>query len=308
VRPPWWAALPAAETRIRCGTGEHVLRWSQGRLHAADHADAEGELVLAALGGDRAECVAMLEAWGAHADDLDVLALGPRSPADELAVTWELVDELRTAFGRRPGSAPMRPGPAPAGGAGTFSALSYSAPSRGARVVRGMPMRRLTPEQERAQARRAELLSLFALGRDFQPRLSAQVVSAWSGDGTPAGPQQAGQVRPALVAALTGRLAPAAGPWAGLDPDAVRATLHESAGWGAVERDGPALRAALPLSWLARVWAPGFPVAGGHLIVDVLAGSWPRMQVLGLPAPGAEPAVLSIQADGEHWSLARGES
>ena len=186
MRPPWWAALPAVETRIRCGTGEHVLRWSEGRLHAADHPDAEGELVLAALGGDKAECVAMLEAWGAHADDLDVLALGPRSPADELAVTWELVDELRAAFGRRPGSAPMRPGPAPGGGAGTFSASGYSAPPRGARpaarVVRGMPMRRLTPEQERAQARRAELLSLFALGRDFQPRLSAQVVSAWSGD------------------------------------------------------------------------------------------------------------------------------
>jgi hypothetical protein len=312
VRPPWWAALPAAETRIRCGTGEHVLRWSEGRLHAADHADAEGELVLAALGGDKAECVAMLEAWGAHADDLDVLALGPRSPADELAVTWELVDELRTAFGRRPGSAPMRPGPTAGRGAGTFSALSYSAPSRGARpaarVMRGMPMRRLTPEQERAQARRAELLSLFALGPDFQPRLSAQVVSAWSGEGTPAGPREPGPARPALVAALTGRLAPAAGPWAGLDPDAVRATLHEGPGWGSAERDGPGLQAALPLSWLARVWAPGFPVVGGYLVVDVLAGSWPQVQVLGLPAPGAEPAVLSIQADGEHWSVARGES
>ena len=312
MRPPWWAALPAVETRIRCGPGEHVLRWSEGRLHAAGHPDAEGELVLAALGGDKPECVAMLEAWGAHADDLDVLALGPRSPADELAVTWELVDQLRAASGRRPGSAPMRPGPAPGGGSGTLPASSYPAPPRGARpaarVVRGMPMRRLTPEQERARVRRAELLSLFALGPDFQLRLSAQVASAWSGDEAPAGLLEPGPARPALVAALTGRLAPAAGPWAGLDPDAVRATLHEGPGWGRAERDGPGLRAALPLSWLARVWAPGFPVAGGHLIVDVLAGSWPRVQVLGLPAPGAEPAVLSIQADGEHWSLARGES
>ena len=312
MRPPWWAALPAVETRIRCGTGQHVLRWSQGRLHAADHPDAEGELVLAALGGDKAECVAMLEAWGAHADDLDVLALGPRSPADELAVTWEFVDQLRAAFGRRPGSAPMRPGPAPGGGAGTFSAPGYSAPSRGtrpaARVVRGMPMRRVTPEQERAQARRAELLSVFALGRDFQPRLSAQVALAWSAESPPADRRELGPSRPALVAALTGRLAPAAGPWAGLDPDEVRAALHDGPGWGSAERDGPGLRAALPLSWLARVWAPGFAVVGGHLIVDVLAGSWPRVQVLGLPAPGTEPAVLSIQADGEHWSLAHGES
>ncbi len=312
MRPRWWAALPAVQTRIRCGTGEHLLRWSEGRLQAADHPDAEGELVLAALGGDKAECVAMLEAWGAHADDLDVLALGPRSPADELTVTRELVDELRIAFGRRPGSVPMRPGPAPGGGAGTFSALGYPAPSRGARpaarVVRGMPMRRVTPEQERALARRAELLSLFALGRDFQPRLSAQVVSAWSGEGPPADRRDLGSARPALVAALTGRLAPAAGPWAGLDPDEVRAALHDGPGWGSADRDGPGLRAALPLSWLARVWAPGFPVVGGHLIVDVLAGRWPRMQVLGVPAPGAEPAVLSIQADGEHWSLARGAS
>ena len=109
------------------------------------------------------------------------------------------------------------------------------------------------------------------------------------------------------MAALAGRLAPAAGPWAGLDPDAVRATLHEGPGWGSVEGDGSGLRAALPLSWLARVWAPGFPVADGHLVVDVLEVSWPQVRVLGLPAPGAEPAVLSIQPDGEHWSRAGGE-
>jgi hypothetical protein len=176
-----------------------------------------------------------------------------------------------------------------------------------------MPMRRLTPEQEQAQARRIELLSLFALGRDFQPRLSAQVASAWSGNepsagGEPPGePRDQGSARPALVAALTGRLAPAAGPWAGTGPDTVRATLHEGPGWGSIGRDGPGLRAALPLSWLARVWAPGFPVVDGHLVVDVLEGAWPRMRVLGVAAPGAAAAVLSIRADGEHWSLARGE-
>ena len=114
VSSPWWAAFPPAEARIRCGAGEHLLRWADGRLSSAAHDDTEGELVLAALGGDKAECVAMLEAWGAHADDLDVLALGPRSPADELVVTWELVDQLRASFGPSPRSVPMRPGPAPA--------------------------------------------------------------------------------------------------------------------------------------------------------------------------------------------------
>ena len=80
VSPPWWAAFPPAEARIRCGAEEHLLRWASGRLGSAAHDDTEGELVLAALGGEQTECVAMLEAWGAHADDLDVLALGPRSP------------------------------------------------------------------------------------------------------------------------------------------------------------------------------------------------------------------------------------
>jgi hypothetical protein len=324
VTPPWWAAFPATEARIRCGTGEHVLRWADGQLSAASHADAEGELVLAALGGDRAECVAMLEAWGAHAADLDVLALGPRSPADELAVTWELVDELRALSGPAARSVPMRPGPAPgpsSRGPGTAPGpvgsrpRAYAAPGTGppvgsrpmARPIRGMPGRRLSPEQERARAQRVELLSLFALGRAFQLRLSAQVASAWSA-GAPAGAaNRPGSVRPALTAALAGRLAPAAGPWLGLDPDAIQATMHEGPGWGRVTRDGPGLWAALPLSWLARVWAPGFPVVDGHLVVEVLEISWPQVQVLGLPAPGAEPAVLSIQPDGEHWSRARGE-
>ena len=316
MTPPWWAAFPPAEARIRCGPGEHVLRWAGGRLNATDHDDTDGELVLAALGGDKAECVAMLEAWAAHADDLDVLALGPRSPADELAVTPELVDELRTAFGPAVRSVPMRPGPAPgppgAGRPGT-GPRAYASPGPGslrggprpgAQPWRGRPARRLSPEQDRARARRAELLSLFALGRAFQQRLSAQVASAWSEGGpvtaSPApahsppahsGPASTERARagPALAAALTGRLAPAAGPWLGVDPDAIRATLHEGPGWGSVERDGPGLRAALPLGWLARVWAPGFPVVDGHLIVDVLAVSWPQVRVRGLPAPGPNP-------------------
>ena len=169
---PWWAALRPAQGRIRCGTGQHLLRWADGELTAANHADAEGELVLAALGGDRAECVAMLEAWGAHAADLDVLALGPRSSADELAVTWELVDELRALSGPAARSVPMRPGPAPgpsSRGPGTTRARWARDPGptraqdrrrlargrwRGPSGAAGPP---LSPEQERARAQRVEL-------------------------------------------------------------------------------------------------------------------------------------------------------
>ena len=301
---PWWAAVRPAETRISCGPGQHVLRWADGRLAAADHPDAEGELVLAALGGDKAECVAVVEAWGAHHDDLDVLALGPRSPADELAVTWDMVRDLRSVLSHRMGRMARR---TYTGGASTGLAGRPPVSRPAVPRIRSMPMRQLSPEAERAQARRADLLSLFALGRDFQLALSGEVAAAWSapGRGTADGRAAA---RPALTAALAGRLAPAAASWLGIEPGQVHAVPHEGPGWGRAERDGAALRAALPVGWLARVWAAGCPVVHGYLVVDVLDAAWPRARVRGLREPGAEPVVLSIRHEGEDWTVAAGAS
>ena len=285
---PWWAALCPAESRISCGTGKHLIRWADGQLTAADHADAEGELVLAALGGDKSECVALVEAWGAHTEDLDVLALGPRSPLDQLAVTWDLVRSLRSAISPQPG---IRPG----------QAQRHGRLPTGRLRPRSMPMRQASPELRRAQARRAELIGLFALGRDFQLALSGTVAAAWSAG--PAPGRDLAAARPALTGALAG-LAPAAADWLGIDPEAVRASLHEGPGWGTVELAGGTLRAALPVHWLAAVWTARFPVVGGHLVVDVLAAAWPQAQVRALARPGAVPTVLSIRYDGEHWSVA----
>ncbi len=285
---PWWAGLPPAESQISCGTGQHLMRWADGQLTAADHADAEGELVLAALGGDKSECVALVEAWGAHAEDLDVLALGPRSPADQLAVTWDLVRSLRSVISPQPGQPP------------SLGQRSGRLPS-GRPRARSLPMRRVPPELHRAQARRAELMSLFALGRGFQFALSGTVAAAWSAGPAPGRDLAAAQ--PTLTGALAG-LAPAAAGWLGIDPEAVHAVLHEGPGWGTAELAAGMLRAALPVRWLAAVWAAGFPVVGGHLVVDVLTAAWPRAQVRALPRPGAAPAVLSIRYDGEHWSVA----
>ena len=38
---PWWAALRPAQSQISCGAGQHLLRWADGELIAADHPDAE---------------------------------------------------------------------------------------------------------------------------------------------------------------------------------------------------------------------------------------------------------------------------
>ena len=43
-------------------------------------------------------------AWGRHAADLSVLAIGPRGPADEISASWDDVEDAAQASGR--GTAP----------------------------------------------------------------------------------------------------------------------------------------------------------------------------------------------------------
>ena len=110
----WFDCLPSCEAHVPCGQGRHIVRWEAGALRLPSHPDAEAELVLAALGGEKARCVELAEAWGRHAEDLSVLAIGPRGPADEIAVSWDDVDAAAQASAARrllpapPRSMPMR--------------------------------------------------------------------------------------------------------------------------------------------------------------------------------------------------------
>jgi hypothetical protein len=336
---PWWALLPPAEAEVSCGEQTHRVVWREGRLTATDHPDAEGELVLAALGGERSECVDLVESWGSRGDDLEVLAVAPRSADDELTITADEVAEMRGGGGwfayaplamRHRGVAALRPrrpsrrlvsyggfGPGAAQRravrAHRSSASAVFSSSAGHRMVglgspgssRNFRFSSHQPHGEggRAAASRAELLSLLALGAEFHFRLSATVAAAWADGGSRAGERAAG--RPALVAALTGRLAPAAQSWLGIDPGQVEVGLHEGAGWGRLEMSGGGgLRGALPAGWLASVWAAGLAVTGGHLIVEVKEAAWPEATVLGVPEPGADPVILTVRADGGRWRAA----
>ena len=347
--PPWWALLPPAEAQVSCGQGTHRLRWEQGRLTAVDHPDAEEELVLAALGGDRSECVDLVEWWGSRGDDLEVLTVGPRSSADELTVTPENVAEFGVGRGggwvayaplTRSTFPTQRIGPWARGPRGPRGLAIYGAMlragygamlrARGQTPARLRPMsaalfssavtggaspsRRLRPQMQqfrdqmrRASERRTELFSLLALGPAFQLRLSATVAAAWADGGSRAADRDSG--RPALVAALAGRLAPAAQAWHGVDPGRVDVSLHEGEGWGRVGLSGTGrdrrLSAALPVGWLASVWAAGLAVTGGHLIVAVTAADWPHATVLGVPEPGADPVILKVRAEGGNWTASR---
>jgi hypothetical protein len=329
--PPWWAALPPAVAEVSCGEQTHRLRWAEGKLIAVDHPDAEGELVLAALGGDRSDCVDLVEAWGRHSDDLEVLAAGPRSAADELTIGPEDLAELRAPglgwaayaplararFQTRPmwirprlprGAARLRPAGGitrvktvrASGGARISSVSVGRAPATGVRQVRRPG---LANEAERERTRRTELLSLLALGPAFQWRLAGTVAAAWAAGGSRAGDRDA--ARPALIAALTGRLAPAAQSWLGVDPGRVNVSLQEDTGWGrlALSGDGHArgLSAALPVGWLASVWAAGLAVTAGHLVIALAEVAWPDATVLGVAEPGADPALLKLRATAGGW-------
>ncbi len=311
MSPSWYAAFAPAEAPLRCGEAEHRLRWVDGTLRAVDHADAEGELVLAALGGDTSPCLDVVRAWGRHSDDLTVLMVGPRSPVDAVtipAAALQEADLLRSA------------GHAAASVAHVHTFYAHSRPRRLVRRSSGWSGYRPLvsrsfagragigwsgPDVGQDRLERLLLLRLLALGAPFQLRLAAAVAQSWSADGEHAA--QAERARPALTAALTGRVAPAAAQWLGIDPDEVDATIYDGTGWGemtGVRTDANArLVAKLPVAWLSRVWAPGFAVVGSHLVVAVLRVAWPHARVIALRSPGQDPVELSIRQDEEHWSV-----
>ena len=293
------------------------MRWEAGSLLLPSHADVEAELVLAALGGEKARCVEAAQAWERHADDLSVLAIGPRGPADQIAVDW---DDVLAA--KQTGSTVAGPLGGPVGGARTKPMRPASQPGPtsqpGPSLPRGGTRQRKVPEERiAAQRRRDDLLSLLALGYGFQVRLMGQVAATHAArlaatHTARGGGEQAGS-GPALVAAITGRLAPVAEEWLGIDPDQVVVSLHSGPGWGSAELTGRGadrrLRVSLPAGWLASVWACGLARIGRHLIVAVPEPGWPGARVLGLRAPGAEPEQLDVHAsedspaDAPHWEI-----
>jgi hypothetical protein len=278
----WFDSLPPAEVTVPCGAGAHTIRWTAGQLTLPAHPDAEAELVLGALGGDKPECVTLTETWARHAADLAVLTTGPRCAADRVRVDR---DEVAAERANLPQAAAVP------------LVARLTGPTWAQRAVLRDPASSID-EARRRQVDLIELLELLALGPGFQFRLSGTVSAAW------AAPDRAGERagrRPAFAAALTGRLAPAAGDWLGIAPDTVTVTPHEGPGWGmlAVTGTGTArrLHASLPVGWLADVWACGMAVASGHLVVAVDEPGHPLARVRALPAPGAEPVAVTVRAE-----------
>lgn len=329
----WYQSLPPGEASVPCGTGTHTVCWEAGRLVLPAHPDAEAELVLAALGGDKARCVEVAETWARHVADLDVLMTGPRSRADKVTVSWDEAEEHRaTWFGLPPGllRAAAAGGPGGPGGPGSGrTARAVSAgpgaspgPGRVRPAPPGLPRHfasRVPEELARRVQARIEVLQLLALGPGLQFRLAGTVAASWA-----AADRQADRSarRPELVAALTGRVAPAVADWLGVDPDTVTVTPAEPPGpagsrpWGTLEVSGSGgrqrLRGSLPIGWLSEVWACGLAVVDRHLVVAVETPGWPVARVLALPSPGGEAVALDVVGAAwgpgglPRWEIARG--
>jgi len=260
--------------------------------------------VLAALGGDKARCVEIAEAWRRHTADLTVLGIGPRSPADEVTVSWDDVDAAGQAA--RSGASVLGYGAGP-----------LASPPRAAMARASIRYQQYQQEAGEASQRRLDMLSLLALGTGFQIRLAGQVVAAHA-DRLDEPDELGRTIRSVLTAALAGRLARVAEQWLGIDPDQVEVSLHppgSEPSWGSVELTGRGeqrrLLVSLPAWWLARVWASGLALTGAHLVVAVERAGWPDARVLALSAPGAEPVSRSAHAvsrpsgaaDAPHWEI-----
>ena len=265
---PWFGCLAPCEAHVPCGQGRHIVRWEAGTLRLPSHPDAEAELVLAALGGEKARCVEVAQAWGRHAEDLSVLAIGPRGPADEIAVSWDDVDAA--------GAGPGRPGP-PYGPPRSARRCGWPA-RRSPRAARAQARQQQdTQERERAAQRRNDMLSLLALGYGFQVRLIGQVAAGARGPaGRADGDGQAPRWSPRSPAGW--RRWPSNG--SASTPTRLWCRCTAGPGWGSVELTGRGeqrrLRVSLPAGWLARVWAAGLALTGRHLVVAVAAGGLAR--------------------------------
>jgi hypothetical protein len=284
----WFDSLPPCEAQVPCGERTHAFCWEAGTVVLPAHPDADAELVLAALGGEKAGCVTLAEVWSRHQEDLTVLALGPRAAADPITVDWDTVLAIKGNTGHTGWATMAGPGASRGVVAGRFP----TRPGHGSQHVRQVMQAAI----EQARQRSTDHLSLLALGPGFSMRLAGHVAAAHAGQLEPAN-------RPAVAIAIEGRVAPLIEDWIGIDPDQVLGSLHAGAGWGCVELTGKGeerrLGIALPPTWLADVWACGLALVDRHLVVAVLEPGWPDAEVLALRSPGSDPLPLTVHGTGD---------
>ncbi len=254
----WWLGLAPAQATVSCGGNEHRLHWEAGELQALDHGDVEGELALAALGGQRYTCMDMLGAWERHSDDLRVLVLGSRGARDQVVVQQDLSTQLG---GAGPQSSPVA-GPQVRRARAGFAAIGQVALRPSGWTAYG-PSGRASKQA----AAENELLALLGLGGGLPARLLAGVAAVWrerltQPDGAFA------RVRPQLHAALHGRAFAAIGAWLGQSELRLELKMVRERGEPRIATEHGVVRAELPFGWLVDVWAKDFATIWGRFCLS----------------------------------------
>ena len=181
---------------VSCAGREHQLRWADGELRVPGHPDLESEKILRALAGESYACLDVLEAWQVHADDLRVLVLASRGPADPVAVR------------------PEEPGPT--GWTGWTGRAAAARMQRRRSAVTAV----LGGGAPASREREDPLATLLSLGGPMQTRLTATVAAAWRErlrDGAAAPADAAGGRVSGPAGAARGAVRPGGGHPAGLD-------------------------------------------------------------------------------------------
>jgi hypothetical protein len=250
VTAPWWQGYAPAETWVRCGTADHVVRWTAGRLLTPDHDHLAGDREAAERTGARCACADLADVWAQHLDDLDVLVLAGRGRADPPVV------------------------PRPEGRGVDVTALA-GAP---AEMIAG----RLGPHPSRAavgattyftvRANASEpqpLDRLLAAGGRLDARLAATVAAcwaAWLADGQ----ARARAARPALAAAVGGWATVALREWLGVPRQAVEVEMVPAGEAAGLSRRGSTVVARLPFEWLVQVGLRDAAVVLDRFVVAVV--------------------------------------
>lgn len=301
---PWWRGVPPAVAQVSCDGREHQVRWADGELRVPGHPDLESEKILRALAGENYACLDVLEAWQMHSDDLRILVLAGRGPADPATV--------------------RRDEPGPTGWTG-YTGRAAAARMQRRRAAVTAVLRGGAPAPGEGEDTLATLLSL---GGPMQTRLTATVAAAWRerlrdgapatdaagavadaaalADGAalvnatePAGAAAIEAARPALHAALYGRVVATLRTWTGRPDLRVALTMIAESGQPALAPDGDGIAVELPFGWINDVWARGLgtcwdrfalaavPVGDGWALSAVAPDLGPPAQItITGPPPG----------------------
>lgn len=93
----WCQGFPPVTIAVECGGAEHRVTWRRGKLVLEDHA-ITAEEALIALGGEPPVCLEIVEAWRRATEDASILVVLANSPAPKETDWGRLRAEYQAMF------------------------------------------------------------------------------------------------------------------------------------------------------------------------------------------------------------------